>query len=196
MEESNREYYIAKARQLEELQKNKNCTKIAYNNPVVIYPVASVVTLLLSSLLTILKLETFNIILLPFKLLAGIIMILMFTISLVLICNFFSSTATWISAIIFFLITAVGAPVLIYFGLIALIIFYVMGISGTAIAGTMYYFKDSINNYFNNTSNLSSEEIEEVIQEAIEMSMAQETMAQETMEQETMEQETIINNTN
>jgi len=114
---------------------------------------ASLIVLFLSSILTVLKLKFYNMVLLPLKLLAGMIMICMFTILLILICNFFSSTTTWISAILFFLITSLGAPILIYFGGFVLIAVYVLGISGTTLASLLYYFKDNIDSYINGDNN-------------------------------------------
>lgn len=147
MESNN--YYLQTAQKLSKLQKNEQCTNISLKNPVVLYPVSSLVVLFLSSILTIFKLKFNNMILLPLKLLAGMIMICMFTILLILICNFFTNTTTWITAVLFFLITSLGAPILIYFGGLVLIAVYVLGISGTTIASLLYYFRDNIDTYIN-----------------------------------------------
>jgi len=151
MESNN--YYLQEAQKLSKLQKNEQCTSISLKNPIVLYPISSFIVLFLSSILTVLKLKFYNMVLLPLKLLAGMIMICMFTILLILICNFFSSTTTWISAILFFLITSLGAPILIYFGGFVLIAVYVLGISGTTLASLLYYFKDNIDSYINGDNN-------------------------------------------
>lgn len=167
--DATKDYYLEKLAQLEELQRNKTCTQLTYKNPVVLYPIISLVVLFLSSLLTILNLEMFNMILLPFKLITGLIMILFFTIILVLVCNFFSKTTTWIFTIIFLLISVIGAPILIYFGLIVLIIIFIFGVSGTTIASIMYYFRDNIDQYINGTSITKlKKEVEVALQEALQ----------------------------
>jgi len=160
----NKKYYIQKLKQLENLQKNKNCTQVSVTNPVIVYPVVSLIITLFSLLITIIKVELLNIVILPLKLIASIIMILMFTIILVLICNFFSNTTTWIFTILFLLISLAGAPALIYFGGILLIAVYIFGITGTTLASIAYYFKDSINNIINGTP---AEQIQKEMQDIV-----------------------------
>lgn len=163
----NNNNYIHRLQQLENLQKKKSCTLLSPTNPVILFPAASLVILALSSLLTILKLEATNLVLLPFKLITGVIMILFLSIVLVLICNFFSDTVTWVVAIIFLLITAVGAPMLIYFGTILLVIVFALGISGTTIASVIYYFKDNINRLIYGTPEEKLEDVKVSLEEYI-----------------------------
>mgnify|MGYP000889768444 CR=1 FL=1 len=137
--------------QMWNLYNKKNCANKSITNPVILYPVTSLIILALSSFLTILKLETFNIIMLPFKLITGLIMILFLTVLLVLICNFFSDTTTWISTIIFILITAVGAPLLIYLGVIFLTVILALGITGTTISCVIYTLRDKIKGWIYGT---------------------------------------------
>lgn len=128
-----------------------SCLEIDYKNPILLYVVLAILVCILSALSVLYNFSITKLIFLPFKILINIIWIIIFTICLLISCNYFTLTITWILSVLFILFTTIGTGTTIFLGTGFLIVMYVIGIPLSFITGITYYYRDYVLKYFDNT---------------------------------------------